>query len=66
MAKRLKGKTFAVFADFYSIVNLFPQIMVLSIGNIAKSTGNAKVKVFQQITIFHSKCLSNVLPYMIQ
>ena len=35
MAKHSRGKTFAVFMVFYSIANVFPQIMALSIGNVS-------------------------------
>ena len=35
MAKCSRGKTFAVFVVFHSIVNVFPQIMALSIGNVS-------------------------------
>ena len=35
MAKRLREKTFAIFAVFHSIASVFRQIMALSIGNVS-------------------------------
>ena len=35
MAKRSRGKFFAVFAVFHSIANVFPRIMDLSIANVS-------------------------------
>ena len=34
-AKCLRGKTFAVFAVFHLIMNVFPRIMALLIGNVS-------------------------------
>ena len=33
-AKRLRGETFVVFVVFHSILNVFRQIMALSVGNV--------------------------------
>ena len=62
--KMLEGENFMVFVDFYSIANLFQQIMTLSIGN-NKSTGMLKQKFSSKLPfsslntkVFPLKCFA--------
>ena len=47
--KTFEGGTFAVFTVFHSIVNVFQQIMALSIGNVRLQA--CTVKVFPRMEI---------------